>query len=424
VSTVTQPQASPAEGRRATAARLAQAGRLEESLPLWREELCSGEEGVNWVRAAAVEAMAWHDLRVAGALAQLYAAAQWGSDWYPGPTGDAATAVPVPARPPRTQLSVAKLRHDIDQFRYLRGRGVLGAEFEEIIDAYGEVAERLGPAGSETRIALAGADEARIGHVYNRIVHLAGAPRMERALSDAWDPAVVEEKYLFEPPGLVVIDGFLSPPALEDVRRFCLESTVWSGTRYSEGRLGAFFVDGFTAPVLLQIAEEVRAALPRVIGDRHPLRQLWGFKNAPISGAQASTHADFAAVNVNFWITPTSANLDPASGGLIVHDVAAPLSWDFKTYNERPDLIAGYLRARGARAIRIPYRENRAIIFNSDLFHGTEPVRFRPGYEDRRINVTMLYGDRVDDRHHPSPSSGAVSEHAAWRSSALGRARR
>src|SRR5580765_5904259 len=157
MNSITKPQPSPADGRRTTAARLAQAGSLEASLPLWRDELCSGEEGVDWVRAAAVEAMAWQDLHVAGALAQLYAAARWGSDWYPGALADAATAVPVPAQPPRTQLSVAKLRHDIDQFRYLRGRGVLGAEFEEIIDAYDEVAERLGPAGSETRVALAGA---------------------------------------------------------------------------------------------------------------------------------------------------------------------------------------------------------------------------------------------------------------------------
>jgi hypothetical protein len=362
--------------------------------------------------------MQWQDLRVAGALAELYAAAAWGSRWYPGQ----AAGVPVPASPPRTQLSVAKLRHDVDQFRYLRERGKLGPEFDEIVAAYEEIAARLEPAGGEARAPLEGEDEARIGHVYNRIVHLADAPRVERALSPAWGPALVEE-FFHEPPGLVVIDGFLSDGALDAVRRFCLESTVWSGIRYAEGRLGAFFVDGFTAPVLLQIAEEVRAALPRVVGP-HPLRQLWGFKNAPTAGAQATTHADFAAVNVNFWITPATSNLDPASGGLVVHDVPAPLSWDFKTYNERPDLIADYLRDRGARAIRIPYRENRAIIFNSDLFHSTEPIRFRPGYEDRRINITMLYGDREDDRHHPSPGSGAVGDHPAWRSSALGRARR
>ena len=44
-------------------------------------------------------------------------------------------------------------------------------------------------------------------------------------------------------------------------------------------------------------------------------------------------HADFAAVNVNFWITPDEANLDPESGGLVIWDKPAPLEWDFAQYN-------------------------------------------------------------------------------------------
>ena len=35
-------------------------------------------------------------------------------------------------------------------------------------------------------------------------------------------------------------------------------------------------------------------------------------------------HADDALVNVNFWITPDEANLDPERGGLLVWDVPAP----------------------------------------------------------------------------------------------------
>ncbi|MFL6139739.1 MAG: hypothetical protein ACJ74O_18350 [Frankiaceae bacterium] len=428
MSTITRAAPSVAVDRRATAVRLALSGRIDESLPLWRDELRTGEDGAIWVRAAAVEAMGWRDLTVAGKLAELYAAHRWGSQWYPGPASDdGGTALTVPARPPRTQLSVPKLRHDIEQFHHLRDRGALGPWIDPVADAYAELAERLAPAGIEARFPLEGDDEARIGHVYNRIVHVAAAPRMDRALSSAWDPSAVEDRYLSQPPGLVVIDDFLAPPALDRLRRFCTESTVWSGTRYAEGRLGAFFVDGFNAPLLLQIAEEVRAALPQVIGDRHPLRQLWGFKYAPSSGALSTTHADFAAVNVNFWIAPTHGNLDPRTGGLIVHDVAAPLSWGFATYNEHPDLVDGYLSSRGARAVHVPYRENRAVVFDSDLFHATAPIRWRPEYADRRLNVTLLYGDRADDRHHPSPGSSTAQGGPAlpaWRSGALRRARR
>ncbi len=42
----------------------------------------------------------------------------------------------------------------------------------------------------------------------------------------------------------------------------------------------------------------------------------------------------------------------------------------------------------------VPYRRNRGVIFDSDLFHSTADVDFRPGYENRRINVTMLFGYR------------------------------
>ena len=413
-----------AAGRRATAARLTQEGRLEESLPLWRAEVASGTEGAAWVRAAAVEAMAWRDLSVAGTLARLYATATWGSRWLSGLDADG--SIEVPARVPRNHLSLAKLRHDIDQFRHLRDHTGSTIEYGELIDLYTALAERLEPVGFEARRPMTDDEEARIGHVYNRILRLPQVPRMAHALGGGWDPGEVEEQYL-APPGVVVIDDFLAPAALEEVRRFCLESTVWSGTRYPEGRLGAFFVDGFTAPLLMQIAEEVRAAFPQLIGDRHPLRQFWAFKSAPRALGGANTHADFAAVNVNFWVTATASNLDPATGGLVVYDVTAPLSWDFRTYNERPDFIQSYLREQGARAIRIPYRENRAIVFNSDLFHATEPIHFQSGYEHRRINITMLYGDREDDLHHSVAFSSSAKRDngpSAWRSSALSRSRR
>jgi len=34
------------------------------------------------------------------------------------------------------------------------------------------------------------------------------------------------------------------------------------------------------------------------------------------------------------------------------------------------------------------------VIFDSNLFHKTDRIDFREGYENRRINVTMLYGRR------------------------------
>ena len=43
----------------------------------------------------------------------------------------------------------------------------------------------------------------------------------------------------------------------------------------------------------------------------------------------------------------------------------------------------------------VPYRGNRAVIFDSNMLHKTDRISFRDGYENRRINVTLLYGERL-----------------------------
>ena len=63
-------------------------------------------------------------------------------------------------------------------------------------------------------------------------------------------------------------------------------------------------------------------------------KYIWAFKyDSSLAGI--GIHADSAAVNVNFWITPDEANLDPEHGGLVVWDKAAPLDWDFDAFQRR-----------------------------------------------------------------------------------------
>jgi len=413
--------------RRNLAMLLVRRGRRDESFPLWHQELVACPDGYNLLRKLISEAMKARDLTLAGDYSIILSQLRWGGRFGPRQRGD--SDFPSPAQEPELTVTIPKLLHDIDQFEYLQRRGVLGEEFNQIIADYRHVVGLLIARGPNTRLPLDGEIRERIGHVFNRIVHIRDTPRVERAFSSSWDPAAVEDCFLNSDTGLVVIDDFLSRDALENLLQFCMESTVWSGNRYAYGRIGAFMQDGFTCPLLLQMAEELRSVLPRVIGDRYPLRQMWGFKTGQELPADSTNHADFAAVNVNFWITPDSANLDENSGGLVVYDVDAPLSWDFHTYNGRPDVIKPFLRSKQSRSVTIPYRQNRAIIFNSDLFHASSEVKFRPGYENTRINVTMLYGERQHDVHHPNlsgqdrPASREVRTNA-WRSAAFSRARR
>jgi hypothetical protein len=47
---------------------------------------------------------------------------------------------------------------------------------------------------------------------------------------------------------------------------------------------------------------------------------------------------------------------------------------------------------RGGRNITVPHKQNRCVIFDSELYHWTGRVNFKRGYHNRRINLTFLYG--------------------------------
>ena len=224
------------------------------------------------------------------------------------------------------------------------------------------------------------------------IFHLAeGGQLAEPALNPGDTNGEVSERWRRSSPKIVVIDDFLTNEALDGLRRFCWGSTVWRRV-YKGGYLGASPELGFACPLLFQIADELRRRYPTVFAS-HPLELLWAFKyDSQLPGIEV--HADFAAINVNFWITPDDANLDPKSGGLVIWDKAAPLDWDFAKYNADTTAAREFLAHAGARSVTVPYRSNRAVIFDSNLFHETDRIVFKEGYLNRRINITLLYGLR------------------------------
>lgn len=295
--------------------------------------------------------------------------------------------------------SVSKLRHDIEQLRYLMAQGVLSPDYEDDVAAYERVlaGHTLGPGAMEPNggHVFEVPAEARpiLARTYNRLVHVAAAPALgQGALNPALDRAAIEADYFNNAPGMTCIDGLLNPEALASLQRFCLESTIWFDFSYPEGYLSAIPEDGFYCPLVAQIAEELRLALPGIFRD-HKLRKYWAFKCDSRMRA-LKTHADAAAVNVNFWITPDSANLDPDTGGLSVWDLEAPLDWDFEDFNADEQAMQNFLAEHNARELNIPHRCNRAVAFNSDLFHASGELNFRNGYENRRVNITLLYGFR------------------------------
>jgi tetratricopeptide (TPR) repeat protein len=212
--------------------------------------------------------------------------------------------------------------------------------------------------------------------------------KLPQYLNPDVDYGHIQQAFLTGGQKIQVIDDFLTPAALEQVQKFCLESTVWRHA-YKFGYMGAFPEDGFASISLFAIAEELQTALGEAL-DGHRLSQWWGFAyDANLPGTDI--HADDADVTLNLWITPDSANLDSSTGGIKVWNKRAPKDWSFDDYNSGGDRVREFLQSQKAEPTVVPYRANRAVLFEGHLFHQTDGFTFASGFTNRRRNLTFLF---------------------------------
>jgi tetratricopeptide (TPR) repeat protein len=290
-------------------------------------------------------------------------------------------------------ISNFRLVHDLEQIDYLLAHGYdldgLRETRERLAEIKARHSETAFAADSITVIPLSAAEAADVNRFRKALFrHPIGDPPAE-CLNPEHDWGAIEERYFSSYPEMIYIDNLLTRQALEEFRTFCLVSVVWK-MEYQSQYLGAFANMGFTAPLHLQIARELQRKMPRIFG--HKLEQLWAYKYNSRLSKGINVHADVAVTNLNFWITPDTANLDPESGGLIVYDVPPPPTWSFDQYNADEKRIYEFLEKNRSGSMKVPYRCNRAVLFNSALFHETDEIHFHEGYENRRINVTYLFG--------------------------------
>jgi len=207
-----------------------------------------------------------------------------------------------------------------------------------------------------------------------------------------WDK--IEDSYNKSKPKLVVIDDFLEKEALEELRNFSLESSIWHKDYKNKNYIGSIPGDGNYSKIHHGIIKDLKNCLPTLLNKMN-FEQMWAFNYDSEMHKGIAAHADFAMVNLNFWITPNQFNLSKNSSGLKIYNKSVPDSWSFDDYNsESNHLINNYLGKEKENFIKIPYKYNRAILFDSSLIHETDELQFTNSYIGRRINYTILFGNR------------------------------
>ncbi|MGH6960273.1 MAG: hypothetical protein ACREE7_07310, partial [Dongiaceae bacterium] len=285
------------------------------------------------------------------------------------------------------QTNRVKLQHDADQLAYLVDQQLVPGNLTDVITEHRSL---LAQTRDDRTFEIAPAAWPRLTAQYNRLIHLRDTPaRPEGALSAGWDGAAAERDYRAHAPGYTWFDGLLRAEARRELWRFCVESTIWFQMTF-KNEVSATLFNGFCCPLLLQIAQELRQRLPGLLGG-HPLSLAWAYKYCgPFSGL--GPHADDGAVAVNFWLTPEGANEDPERGGLVIWNRLVPDHYLRRDRAAQQQIIQSLIEEPGAVAVTVPYRCNRAAVLDGMIVHSTDQFRFKDGYENRRINITLLYG--------------------------------
>jgi len=79
---------------------------------------------------------------------------------------------------------------------------------------------------------------------------------------------------------------------------------------------------------------------------------------------------------------------------MVVYTAKPPSSWDFEAFNTDTEFVVEeLLRPNDFANVTVKHTTNRAVIFDSALFHQTDRYRFKKGYENGRINLTLLFGE-------------------------------
>ena len=291
----------------------------------------------------------------------------------------------------RYEVSKNKLKHDIEQISYLLKKKIVSKKFNNIVKKYKFIYSSLPKNSDHTDIfTLSKEFTYKLGPTFNNLIYYQPPDIIEKKIiNDNNKVVAINSKKKFK---YMVIDDFLNKEVLDKLYSFCLTNSIWNEFDYKNGYIGSFIENGFNAPLILQISEEIRLQYPEIL-KKLPLTKAWAFKcNNQMKGIKI--HADYATININFWITPDKANLNKNTGGLLIWDKEAPKNWNFEKYNNNHQEIKKYLKKKKSKMKRIKYKSNRVIIFNSDLFHASDNFNFKKNYENRRINITLLYGKR------------------------------
>ncbi len=288
-------------------------------------------------------------------------------------------------------INIAKISHDIDQLLYLKNIGQEWPKDRELI-ANLETLKTLMEQSGRKIVEVDDLLESLLGvdYFFSKPARSAG-----QSLLSALRPASFEAPQILEFKKsnykIYVFDEVLENTALVELQHFFKEAMIWLEVKEN---LSYLFTDaryGMSSPLLVLLQNELKALLQPFCGAKEVI-ESWAMKY-DLTEVGIPAHADQVngCFTSNLWVTPDTSNLDRSTGGMKILNLTPPRDWPWPVAITEKERITEYIEQQNPEEICVPYRANRLILFNSELFHKTNSIKFGPGYEDRRVSLTHIY---------------------------------
>jgi hypothetical protein len=203
------------------------------------------------------------------------------------------------------------------------------------------------------------------------------------------DWEMVQKQYCdSEPYNYAVLDDFLVADVLEGIRRSIVNNKGWSFMNWQADEL---FIRNFDLPIVYEIARAVAGCIPRILENLFLVQHI-AFMHLRNNGL--CPHSDTGLVTLDLFLTPDEYNLEPETGGLVFYDVKRTAEQEIHEFNARPYCIDYFNRNTRGESVTVPYKYNRAVLFDARTFHSSQRMRFATGGSQTfRINYAFLFDE-------------------------------
>lgn len=227
--------------------------------------------------------------------------------------------------------------------------------------------------------------------------------------------ASMASSYLRASPHAVAIDNALSDDGLETLQHLLQSSRIWHIANDHAVLTDVFH--GLATEPIAQLAEELRARMPQLLCS-HAVRDIFAtsYDRIPEGGELRVSNG---SIGVMIWLTEQDAasvggefQLFPAQ---VPDDIdLADYEAGLKTPSADPR-IESLVREYAGRVATVEHKSNRMVIFDATVLHRSAELAYQPGFKNRRLELTFIFGQRGH-----SCEDAAASHDEALRQAVLG----